>query len=160
MRDPENGAEEDFSDPRIKAGVVIAAPGVGDEYLASFASEHYPVFKHLDFSTMSAPALIIAGDRDINLDFSSRLTYRADAFPCSPALKSLLTVFGAEHMFGGISSYDAAEASDEDPERVAGLRALIWAYLRSQLYPDDSAWSDAVAAVESSPEPIGKIESK
>lgn len=30
-------------------------------------------------------------------------------------------------MFGGISGYDASECTDENPERVAALRALVWA---------------------------------
>jgi hypothetical protein len=122
--------------------------------------ENYPVFQYIDFSTMTAPALVVAGDRDLNFNFSNRLGYRADAYPCSPPPKSLLTVFGAGHMLGGISGYDSVETSDENPERVAAVRALAWAYLRSQLYPDDKAWADAVAALESSPDPVGRIESK
>jgi hypothetical protein len=92
--------------------------------------------------------------------FSDRLSYRSDAFTCAPAPKTLLTFFGAEHMFGGIFGYDAAETSDENPERVAVLRALVWAYLRSQLYPGDTAWADAVAALEGGDHPIAKVESK
>lgn len=158
--DPDDDAERDLSDPRIKAGVIFAAPGVGDEHLASFSAENYPMTKYISFSTMTGPALVVAGDKDLNLNFSDRLTYRSDAYTCSPGPKSLLTVFGAEHMFGGISGYDASEASDENPERVAALRALAWAYLRSQLYPGETAWADAIAALESSPAPIGRIESK
>ena len=71
-----------------------------------------------------------------------------------------MTFFGAEHMFGGISGYDAAETSDENPERVATLRALVWAYLRSQLYPGDAGWADAVASLEGGNDPIAKVESK
>ncbi len=159
--DPNDDTDKDLSDPRVRAGVVLAAPGVGnDGHLSAWAAENYPVFKYLDFSTMTAPALVVAGDRDLNFNFSNRLDYRADAYPHSPAPKSLLTVFAAEHMLGGISGYDASETSDEDPERVAGIRALAWAYLRSQLYPDDKAWADAVAALENGPDPIGRVESK
>ena len=53
--------------------------------------------------------------------------------------KTLLTLFGAEHMFGGVSGYDAGVTSEENPERVAAVRALIWAYLRSALDPGDPA---------------------
>ena len=159
--DPNDDTDKDLSDPRIKAGVVFGAPGVGnDGHLSSWAAENYPVFKYLDFSTMTGPALVVAGDRDLNFNFSNRLGYRADAYPCSPPPKSLLTVFGAGHMLGGISGYDASETSDEDPERVAAVRALAWAYLRSELYPDDKAWAGAVAALESDPDPVGRIESK
>lgn len=154
-----NGTEVDLTDPRVKTGVVLAAPGNGDD-LAEFATEHYPILRHTDFSTMTAPALIVAGDKDLNPMFSDRLSYRSDAYTLSPGPKSLLTLFGAEHMLGGVSGYDAAETSDENPERVATLRALAWAYLRTTLYPGDSAWADAVTALKSSPEPIGSVEAK
>lgn len=158
--DPDDDAEKDLSDPRIKAGVIFAAPGIGDEHLASFSADHYPMTKFIDFSTMTGPALVVAGDKDLNLNFSDRLSYRWDAYTCSPGPKSLLTVFGAEHILGGISGYDASETTDEDPERVAALRALAWAYLRSQLYPGETAWADAVAALANGPDPIGRVESK
>jgi hypothetical protein len=60
----------------------------------------------------------------------------------------------------GVSGYDAAETSDENPERVAALRALAWAYLRTTLHADDSAWADAGAPLESKPDSIGRVESK
>ena len=116
--------------------------------------------KYIDFSEMTGPALVVAGDKDLNTMFSDRLSYRSDAYTYAPEPKSLLTVFGAQHILGGISGYDASETTDEDPERVAALRALSWAYLRSQLYPRDTAWADATAALDSSPDPIGRVESK
>lgn len=159
--DPADGRETDLSDERVKAGVVLAAPGVGnDGHLAAFAAENYPVFKNLDFSTMTTPALVVAGDRDLNLNFSDRLDYRADAYRCSPGPKSLLTVFEGEHMLGGISGYDASETTDDDPERVSAVRALAWAYLRSQLYPQDKAWAHALTALEEGPDPMGRVEAK
>ena len=159
--DPDDDREKDLRDPRIKAGVILAAPGVGDDgHLAAFTAEHYPMTKYIDFSMMSAPALVVAGDRDLNPNFSDRLSYRWDAYTRSPGPKSLLTVFGAEHILGGISGYDASETTDENPERVAAVRALAWAYLRSQLYPGDPAWADAIAALGRSPEPMGRVESK
>lgn len=63
-------------------------------------------------------------------------------------------------MLGGISGYDALETSDDDPERVAAVRALAWAYLWSQLYPDDKAWADALSALESGAEPVGRVGAK
>lgn len=159
--DPDDDAETDLSDPRVKAGVIIAAPGVGDEHLAPWARDNYPMMKYIDFSTMMGTALVIAGDKDLNVHFSDRLSYRWDAYALSPGTnKTLLTFFGAEHMFGGISGYDAVECTDENPERVATLRAMVWAYLRSTLYPGETAWSDAVAALESRPDPIARVETK
>lgn len=56
------------------------------------------------------------------------------------------------------AGYDAAETRDEDPERVAALRALVWAYLRTTLYPGDSSWSDALETLNTMPNPPGKVD--
>jgi dienelactone hydrolase len=158
--DPADDRDKDLSDPRIKAGVIIAGPGIGDEHRGA-AAEHYPMLKYIDFSAMTGTSLVIAGDKDLNVGFSDRRSYRWDAYTHSPSgNKTLLTFYGAEHMFGGISGYDAVETSDENPERVAALRALVWAYLRTQLYPGDTAWDNAIAALESNADPIAKAESK
>jgi hypothetical protein len=109
---------------------------------------------------MTGEALVIAGDKDLNPMFSDRLSYRWDAYTDAPAPKTLLTFFGAEHMFGGIDGYDTEETTDLNPERVATLRALVWAYLRTQLYPSDTAWAEAIAALEGRDDPIAKVESK
>jgi hypothetical protein len=77
-----------------------------------------------------------------------------------PGPKSLLTLFGAEHGLGGVSGYDAAETTDENPERVAAVARLTRAYLRSELYPGDSAWQAARDALTAGPDPVGRIESK
>lgn len=78
---------------------------------------------------MTGTALIIVGDQDLNPNFSNRLSYRADAYSASPGgNKTMVTMYGAGHIFGGISGYDAAETGDENPKRVATLRALVWAY--------------------------------
>jgi hypothetical protein len=68
-------------------------------------------------------------------DFSARPDWRADAYALVPALKTLATLFRAEHIFGGISGWDTREASDEDPARLAEVQRLTWAYLRSALCP-------------------------
>lgn len=66
---------------------------------------------------------------------------------------------GAEHILGGIMGYDAAETTDESPERLALVQRLTWAYLRSALYPDDPAWPEARAAFANLSD-LGRIESK
>jgi dienelactone hydrolase len=157
--DPADGTGVDLRDDRVKAGVLMAPPGNGDG-LAGFAREHYPVLATTDFATMTTPALVIAGDKDQNPMFSDREDWRADAYELSPGPKSLLTIFGGEHGLGGVAMWDSAETTDENPERVAAVRALTWAYLRSTLYPGDSALPDAIAALESQPDPVGKVDSK
>jgi dienelactone hydrolase len=159
VTDPADGTEADLADPRVKAGVLMAPPGNGED-LAAFAAEHYPVLRTTSFAKMTTPALVITGDNDWSPAFSARKDWRADAYLHSPGPKSLLTLFGAEHSLGGVSTYDAAETTDENPERVAALRALAWAYLRTALYPGDSAWADADAALNSMPNPLGRVESK
>jgi predicted alpha/beta-hydrolase family hydrolase len=155
----EAGSEVNMIDARIKAGVVLAAPGNGAD-LSAGAAARYPILRTTNFTGMTTPALIVAGDRDLNPAFSTQRDWRSDAYFLSPGPKSLLTVFGGEHMLGGISGYDAAETSDENPARVALVQHFTWAYLRSVMYPEDRAWDAARAALEHSPNPPGRVECK
>jgi dienelactone hydrolase len=161
LTDPRDGTEVNLAEPRIKAGVLLAAPGRGGDALSEFAAEHYSFFSTTDFSQMTTPALVVAGDKDT----SAHLTvagpdWHADPYFLSPGPKSLLTMFDAEHGLGGIAGYDAAETTDEDPERVAAVARLTWAYLRTQLYPADPAWQAARDALTAGPSPLGRTESK
>lgn len=156
--DPGGEPGEDMSDSRIKAGVLLAAPGRGGADLSPIAAEHFP-FMNPSFADMATPALVVAGDRD-----QSQLTARGpewftDPYFLSPGGKSLLTLFGAEHSLGGISGYDVAETTDEHPGRVALIQRLTWAYLRHVFYPEDPAWLAARSALADEPEPLGRIES-
>lgn len=79
---------------------------------------------------MTTPALVVAGDKDDSRHFTDvGPDWHADPYRLAPAPKTLLTLFGAEHLLGGISGYDAAETTDEDPGRVAALGRLTSAYL-------------------------------
>ncbi|MBB5125240.1 dienelactone hydrolase [Streptomyces albaduncus] len=162
MLDPDDDRPKDLSDSRVKAGVLIGAPGIGnDEHFAEWAKTNYPVLYYTDFEQMTGTGLIIVGDQDLNPNFSNRLSYRADAYSASPGgNKTMVTMYGAGHIFGGISGYDAAETNDENPERVATLRALVWAYLRSQLYSADPSWKNAVNALENGEDPMAKVETR
>lgn len=156
--EPDGTGGEDRRDPRIKAGVLLATAGRGGADLTPFAAEHFP-FMHAEFSHMTTPALVVAGDRD-----DSPLTVRgpdwsADPYRLSPGPKSLLTLFGAEHSLGGIPGYEAAETTDESPARVALVAQLTTAYLRSALYPGHPAWAEASASLAADPEPLGRLES-
>ena len=57
LTDPRDGADVNLTEPRITAGVLLAAPGRGGDALSEFAAEHYSFFSTMDFSTMAAPAL-------------------------------------------------------------------------------------------------------
>ncbi|WP_030674429.1 alpha/beta hydrolase family protein [Streptomyces sp. NRRL B-1347] len=149
---------DDLSDPRVKAGVLLALTGLGDS-LTPFALEHFPFMKP-SFGAMSAPALIVAGDNDRSHLSTRGPDWFTDPYTYSPGDKSLLTLFGAEHSLGGIPGYEVAETTDESPARVALIQRLSTAFLRSALYPEDTAWKAAVTALEDDPSPLGKLRSK
>ncbi|MCF6406844.1 alpha/beta fold hydrolase [Chitinophaga filiformis] len=150
---------QDMSDPRIKAGVLLCAAGRGGADLTPFAAAHFP-FMNPSYAEMTTPTLVVWGDKD-----DSFLTVRGpewfmDPYTLSTGPKSLLTLFGGEHLLGGISGYLVTETTDENPARVAAVQRLTWAYLRSQLYPEDRAWSIARTELMESPDPIGRVEEK
>ncbi|MEV8630665.1 chlorophyllase [Streptosporangium sp. NPDC051023] len=161
LTDPHDGTEVNLADPRITAGVLLAAPGRGGDALTEFVAKNYSFLLTTDFSKMTTPALVVVGDKDA----SAHLTVRgpdwpADPYFLSPGPKSLLTLFDAEHGLGGISGYDVAETTDENPGRVSAVQRLTWAYLRAQFYPGDSAWQAARDALAAGPDPLGRVESK
>jgi predicted dienelactone hydrolase len=161
LTDPLDGTEVDLTEPRITAGVLLAAPGRGGDALSAYAAEHYAFFRTMDFSRMTTPALVVAGDKDA----SAHLTvlgprWHTDPYVLAPGRKSLLTLFGAEHGLGGVSGYDVAETTDESPERVAAVQRLTWAYLRGEFHPGDPAWQAAQDALTSGPGAVGRVESK
>ena len=92
---------------------------------------------------------MVAGDNDVSPHLTVRgADWHADAYHHSPGSKCLLTLFGAKHGLGGVAGYDAKETDDEGPDRLAVVQRLTWAYLRSALCADDSAWSKACKALE------------
>lgn len=154
-----DGSVVDLRDQRIAAGVIIAGPG-NPTFLTGAARDRYPILRTLDFSAMTAPALVVVGDRDVNPMFSDQAEYRAGAYTLSPGPKDLLTVFGGEHILGGISGYDAAETTDESPARVEAVAQLTWAYLRTALHPADPAWTAASDALRVAPNPLARVDAK
>lgn len=157
MTDVTSGEIVDLTETRLRAAIAIAPPGDGRD-LAEFAGQRYPELGGVDLSTMHRPVLILTGDKDFSDRFSSRRDWRSDGFFRAPAPKTLATIFGGEHMLGGISGWDAAETSDESPARLAEVQRLTWAYLRSALVPSDSAWE--MVAQDFEARGVGRIESK
>ncbi|MDT0268483.1 chlorophyllase [Streptomyces sp. DSM 44915] len=159
--DPEDGTEIDLREPRITAGVLLAAPGTGSDTLTPATAESYPFLGTTDFTTMTTPTLVVAGDRDDPAHLSTRgPSWHTDPYTLSPGTATLLTLFGAEHGLGGVAGYDVAETTDESPDRVAAVQHLTWAYLRGQLYPGDPAWPAARDALAAAPAPLGRIETR
>lgn len=162
LTDPRDPAATEVSlkDDRIRAGILLAAPGRGGADLSARATEHYS-FLNPDFSSMTAPALIVTGDRDVSSHLTTRgADWHADPYTLSPGPKCLLTLYGAEHSLGGVAGYDANETTDENPARVLAVQQLTWAYLRTALSSQDDAWEQAVTALRASSDPPGHVECK
>ncbi|MEU5950878.1 chlorophyllase [Streptomyces sp. NPDC047525] len=161
VADPDDVQEANLFEPRIKQGVLLAAPGRGGDILTGAMAELFPVFRSTDFSRMTTPALVVAGDKDDSRHFTEMgPDWHADPYHLAPGPKTLLSLVDAEHGLGGISGYDAAETTDENPERVAALGRLTAAYLRTQFREGDHAWQEAQDALTTGPGALGRVESK
>ncbi|MFE2523922.1 alpha/beta hydrolase family protein [Streptomyces sp. NPDC059382] len=138
---------EDFSHSAVSAGALIAATGTGDT-LTPFAAEHLP-FMRPDYSTMTAPVLVVAGGKDQSQLSTRGPEWFTDAYHLGPAPKSLLAIAEGEHTLGGLAGEMVAETTDEDPARVALVADAISAHLHYAFKIDDAAWTalhDAAAA--------------
>ncbi|MFM9607707.1 alpha/beta hydrolase family protein [Streptomyces niveiscabiei] len=143
--------DEDFSDPRVTAGVLLATAGLGDD-LTPYAAEQLP-FMRPSFTTMTPPVLVVAGDHDQSHLSTRGPDWFTDPYTNSPGPKGLLTVFGAEHSLGGIVGHEAAETTDENPERVALIQRVSTGFLRGALGISGEMWAEG-------PGELGKLEWK
>lgn len=155
----DGGPGQDLSDRRVSAGVLLATAGRGGSDLRPEAAEMFP-WLNPDFTHMTTPALVVAGDADVSVLTTRGADWSADPYRLSPGAEALLTLVGAEHSLGGIPGYEAAETTDENPDRVAALQHLTWAFVRSALYPDDSSWDRASAEFTDRPSTPGTIETR
>ncbi|MCX5170701.1 alpha/beta hydrolase family protein [Streptomyces antibioticus] len=159
--DPDTGKTVSVAEPRITAGVLLAAPGRGGDVLNGPMAAQWPIIGAVDFSTMTTPALVVAGEKDDSRHFTDMgPDWHADPYTLAPGPKTLLTLFEAEHGLGGIAGYDAAETTDENPATVAALARLTAAYLRTRLHPGDDAWATATESLTTGPTAVGRVESK
>jgi predicted dienelactone hydrolase len=134
-------------DPRIKAGVLLAAPGNGGDSLSDHARTNYTTLNP-DYSTLTTPTLVVVGDEDVNPHLTVRgAGWHVDPFTDAPGARALLTLIGGKHGLGGIAGYDARETDDESPERLAITQRMTWAFLRSALYEGDASWARACEAL-------------
>lgn len=154
-----DGEGEDMSYAGIRAGVLLASGGRGGADLSELGHRITP-YLNSGFAHMTTPALVVMGDAD-----QSPLTVRgpdwfADPYVLSPGSKALLTLFGGEHMLGGISGYEVTETTDENPQRVALIQKVTLAYLRSRLLGDEAAWSSTCRTLEESASAVGRLDWK
>lgn len=161
LTDPRDGTEVNLADPRITAGILFTAPGRGGDALTEWAAENLPFLLTTDFSHMTTPALVVTGEKDDGSHLTDRgPDWFTDPYVLAPGPKSLVTLFDAEHGLGGISGYDVAETTDEDPGRVAAVQHLTWAYLRTRFFPEDPAWPAACEARTTGPTAYGRVRNK
>ncbi|MFD7918069.1 alpha/beta hydrolase family protein [Streptomyces sp. NPDC059740] len=159
VTDPVTGTAEDLTDHRVMASIQLATAGRGGEELTPFALQNAPWLRDQDFSQVTAPGLVVAGDED-ELPLSTRgPSWTTDPYTLSRGEKSLLTVHGGQHSLGGISGYEAAETTDEDPDRVALVQQVTLAYLRHVTGVDHADWERAQAVLGGGSHPLGRLES-
>ncbi|MFE9811492.1 alpha/beta hydrolase family protein [Streptomyces sp. NPDC005548] len=162
VTDPRTGMAEDLSDGRVMASVQLATAGKGGDELTPFAHENLPWLRDQDFSHITAPQLVVAGDED-EVGLSTRgPDWTVDPYLLSGSThKSLLTVRGGQHFLGGISGYGVAETTDENPERVALVQQVTLAYLRHVTGIDSSDWEKTRSALtEEAAHRLGRLTSQ
>lgn len=144
---------ESFADPRISAGVLLAAPGRGGRDLTPESAARFPFFD-VDFSHMATRSLVVCGADD-NPHFTPRgPEWHADAFHDSPGAEALVTLYGVGHGLGGIAGLDAKETEVEAPDSLEATKRLSLAWLHTALGADADAWASAVKSLDG---PAGKL---
>lgn len=161
ITDLDTDEEVNLLEPRITQGVLIGATGRGGDTFNGFAAPQVPIFRTMNLTTMTTPALVVAGDKDDSQHWTTMgPDWHADPYHLAPGPKTLLTVFNAEHLFGGIQGHDNVETTDESPDRVAAVAELTAAYLLTAFGSDNTAWQTAQDALTTGPDALGRIESK
>lgn len=138
---------EDFSEPRISAGILLAAPGRGGKDMTDESAARFPFFD-VDFSTLTKHCLVVCGNGD-NPHFTTRgPEWHADAFHDAPGAGALLTLHGVGHGLGGIAGLDAKETEIEAPDVLEATKRMTAAWLQTALGTDVDAWTGACLALE------------
>lgn len=160
VTDPADGERVDLADRRLLGGVLLAAPGHGDGLTDEMRSR-FGFLGTTDLTTLSAPALVVVGADDASAHLTAQgPRWFRGPFEHAPGARTLVTVTGGEHGLGGLAGWDAAETTDEDPDRVALVAGLTAAWLRSLLVPGDDAWPRARAMLLASEHPGATLEER
>lgn len=142
--DQETGAAADLGDPRIRAGVLLAAPGC--IALDSVMGKAHPHL-HIDFSTMAA-ALVVAGGLDDSAHVGRSWEWHSDPFTQGPSPKSLMILPEAAHYLHGIlGRYSNKPEADYSDEMIEVLAEAVVGYLLARLGIDDAAWTNSLAGL-------------
>ena len=157
---PAGDASEDFTDSRVRAGVLLSLAGLAGDDLTPIATQFFP-FMNPSFEHFNVPALITAGDADQSPLSSRGPDWWEDAYLYSPGDKDLLTLFGADHAQGGIHAYGTVPQSDSDnPATVALVQRVTTAYLRTALGIDETSWRAVQQELAGQPASGGRITTK
>lgn len=147
---------EDFTDPRIRAGILLAAPGRGGADLTPESAERFPFFD-VDFSGINIPTLVVCGAED-DPHFTPRgPEWHADPYHDAPGADALLTINGVGHGLGGIAGWDARETEAEVPDALEATCRLTLAWLRSTFAIEPTAWAQSKTALERNAAAIANI---
>ncbi|MEO9338661.1 dienelactone hydrolase [Mesorhizobium sp. SB112] len=112
-------AGESFADPRISAGVLLAAPGRGGSELTAQSAARFPFFD-VDFAHMTTRSVVICGADD-NPHFTSRgPEWHADAFYDSWAINLLP---GALTEYPNVQALHDRLAADPGVQKVLAREA-------------------------------------
>ena len=146
---------EDFSDPRICAGILLATPGRGGADLKPEHAQRFPFFD-VDFSAIELPTLVVCGAED-DPHFTPRgPEWHADVFHDAPGADALLTINGVGHGLGGIAGFDAKESEVEDPDALEATRRLTLAWLRRTFAIEQDSWMQSQTALQGIASSIAK----
>jgi dienelactone hydrolase len=159
--DKDGNPGEDMSDSRVSAGVLLALAGTGGADLTPFAAEQFP-FMNPDFTGLTTPALLVAGENDQSLLSVRAPDWWTDGYHQSPGAENLLTVTGAEHSLGGIVTHLAAKemAEHESPDKLALVQRVTTAYLRKALGVGHEDWAQVEAELADNARSLGRLQSK
>lgn len=147
---------EDFSDARISAGILMAAPGRGGKDMTAESAARFPFFD-LDFSKIVTRCLVVCGDVD-NPHFTTRgPEWHTDAFHDAPGAEALLMLHGAGHGLGGIAGLDAKETETELPDVLEATKRLTLAWLHTALATEPHAWNRACSALKGPSFSLGHV---
>jgi predicted dienelactone hydrolase len=113
---------EDLSDRRIIAGLLLAPPGPFEDLVPDWQAR--APYLALDDSAVRAPVLVVVGDQD-----RTPMTTRDYTWRTEPARRlrdaCLVTVPGADHYLGGIAG-TARELSNPDVLAAVAGRTIAW----------------------------------
>ena len=151
---------EGFADPRISAGMLLAAPGRGGADMTEESATRFPFFD-VDFSGIARPILVVCGDEDEPRFTARGPEWHADPFHDATGVNGdLLTLHGVGHGLGGIAGLDAKETETESPDGLEALKRLTLAWLQTALGVDPDAWSPARTALEGPARSLAQVISR